>query len=225
MSLSDSFKELPYSKTLILFVLVNIRLFSLASRMVTAFLSDRLYCQQKPIFGIWTLKLLFRDSSRLLTKSFSKIQSAKALYGLVTLLMPLWSYSTRLFKAGLYGIDLACLTHLMLHLVILPKLAAVSTTLHTPCSTIRLLKHNHARTIVESRWAIAITVRPTESFSNDSWINRSDTESSALVASSKIKMSGLRSKARASLYADVDLQIAGLPALPVGFQNHQVDFG
>ena len=44
-----------------------------------------------------------------------------------------------------------------------------------------------ALAIVERRWAIAITVRPTASFSSESCINLSDTESRAEVASSKIK--------------------------------------
>ena len=51
--------------------------------------------------------------------------------------------------------------------------------------------------IVESRWAIAIVVRPSISRSSAAWIRRSLTVSSADVASSRIRMRGSLSRTRA----------------------------
>ena len=51
--------------------------------------------------------------------------------------------------------------------------------------------------MVDKRWAITNTVRSFFSSSNADWIARSDSVSSADVASSKIKTGELRNNARA----------------------------
>lgn len=51
--------------------------------------------------------------------------------------------------------------------------------------------------IVESRWAMAIVVRPSARRSSASWTARSVSLSSELVASSSTRTGGLRSRVRA----------------------------
>ena len=69
-----------------------------------------------------------------------------------------------------------------------------------PRSTIRPFSKTRirsARRIVESRWAIAIVVRPSVSRASAAWISRSDTVSSDEVASSRIRIRGSLSSTRA----------------------------
>ena len=51
--------------------------------------------------------------------------------------------------------------------------------------------------MVESRWAMTKVVRPCISWASPAWIMASDSESSELVASSRIRMRGSASSARA----------------------------
>ena len=63
-----------------------------------------------------------------------------------------------------------------------------------PCSTTRIWS---ARRMVDSRWAMTKVVRPCISSASPLWIIASDSESSELVASSRMRMRGSASSARA----------------------------
>ncbi len=76
---------------------------------------------------------------------------------------------------------------------------AVASVSHVPCSTIRPCSRTMSRSasrIVERRWAMTMVVRPRDALWSACWTSRSETASRCDVASSRMRMLGLRMTAR-----------------------------